>query len=124
MDEPIIFISRNQIKEGKVNEFHQHYLQSIPMTLTTKLGTIVQLGYENKGSNEFTIVRLFPNAEALDHQLQGAEDRSMKTYEFIEPTGIEIFGTCNPGTIEKMTGIASKGILVKINPVYVGGFIR
>ena len=30
MPEPIVFISRNKIKEGKVDEFRKHYQDSIP----------------------------------------------------------------------------------------------
>jgi hypothetical protein len=60
----------------------------------------------------------------LDQQIQGADERSKKTYEFIEPIGIEIFGTPNPATLEKMKKIAGSGILVSISPQYIDGFIR
>jgi uncharacterized protein YkuJ len=40
-----------------------------------------------------TIVRFFADADALDLQMKGADKRSKKTYEFIEPISIEIFGT-------------------------------
>jgi hypothetical protein len=124
MSEPIVFISRNKIKEGKAVEFSKHYHDSIPPTLAGKPGTLVQLGYENETVTEFTIIRIFPNADALDQQLQGADERSRKTYEYIEPTGIEIFGTPNPATLEKMLKIAGSGISVKISPHYIDGFMR
>ena len=114
MSEPIVFISRNKIREGKTDEFRKHYQDSIPPILATKTGTLVQLAYENEEATEFTIVRLFPNAEALDLQIQGADERSKKTYEFIEPTSIEICGTPNSVTLEKMKKIAGSGVAVKI----------
>lgn len=123
MSEPIVFISRNRIREGKTEEFRKHYQGSIAPTLATKTGTIAQLAYENQ-AGEFTIVRLFPDAEALDLQIQGADERSKKTYEFIEPVSIEIFGTPNPATLEKMSKIAGSGVAVSICPMYSGGFIR
>lgn len=123
MSDPIIFISRNRIREGKAEEFKKHYQDSIPPTLATKSGTIAQLAYENQDA-EFTIVRVFPDADALDLQLQGADERSKKTYEFIQPISIEIFGAPNPATLEKMTKIAGSGIVVKVNPIYAGGFMR
>jgi len=124
MAEPIVFISRNKIKPGMADDFTQHYQASIPPTLTGKPGTITQLAYENEERDEVTIVRLFPDAEALDLQIQGADERSRKTYEFIEPIGIEIFGTPNPATVEMMMKIAGTGVNVKIHPTYLGGFIR
>jgi quinol monooxygenase YgiN len=124
MSEPIIFISRNRIREGKREEFRKHYLESIAPTLASKTGTLAQLGYENEEGTEFTVVRLFPSAEALDLQIQGADERSKKTYTFIEPTSIEIFGTPGSATLEKMVKIAGSGVTVQISPQYAGGFIR
>jgi len=124
MTDPIVFISRNKIKEGRVVEFLQHYRDSIPPIMATKTGTLAQLAYENEEATEFTIVRLFPNADALDLQIQGADERSKKTYEYIEPISIEIFGTPNPATLEKMKKIAGSGVAVMISPNYAGGFIR
>jgi hypothetical protein len=124
MSEPIIFISRNKIKMGKSDEFRQHYRESIQPTLEGKPATSAQLAYENEEATEFTVVRLFPNAEGLDLQIQGADERSRKTYEFIEPISIEIYGRPNPATLERMKKIAGTGIAVTICPNYVGGFIR
>ncbi|UCC86116.1 MAG: hypothetical protein JSV81_14810 [Anaerolineales bacterium] len=124
MPEPIVFISRNRIKEGKADEFRMHYQQIVQPVFGGKPGTIAQLAYENEETAEVTIVRLFPNAGAFDQQIQGADERSKKTYEFIEPIGIEIFGAPNPATLEKMKKIVGPGVAVSISPVYTGGFIR
>jgi hypothetical protein len=124
MSEPIVFISRNKIKVGKSEEFRNHYRDSIPPIMAGKPGTLVQLAYENEETAEVTIVRLFPSADALDLQIQGADERSKKTFEFIEPIGIEIFGTPNLATLEKMKKIAGSGVVVSINPHYIDGFIR
>ena len=124
MTDPIVFISRNRIKEGKTDEFRKHYRDSVPPIMADKPGTLVQLAYENEEATEVTIVRLFPSADALNLQIQGADERSKKTYDFIEPISIEIFGTPNPATLEKMKKIAGSGIVVSISPHYMDGFIR
>lgn len=124
MSGPIIFISRNRLQPGKLAEFRQHYQASLPVTLESKPGSLAQWAYENEAGSEVTIVRLFPDAGALDAQIMGAETRSQKAYEFIEPTVIEIFGTPNHATLEKMLKIAGSGIAVSIHPLYVGGFMR
>ena len=124
MSDPIVFISRNRVKEGMLDDFTRHYHDNIPPIEAGKPGTLVQLAYVNEDATEVVIVRLFPNADALDHQIQGADERSKKTYEYIEPIGIEIFGTPNPATIEKMKKIGGSGVVVSISPNYSGGFIR
>jgi hypothetical protein len=124
MPEPVVFISRNKIREGKAEEFRKHYRGSIPPVLATRTDTLAQLAYENEESTEITIVRLFPNAQAFDVQIQGADERSKKTYEYIEPISIEIFGTPSSATLEQVKHIAGFGVVVKISPIYTGGFIR
>jgi len=124
MSEPIVFISRTKIREGKNDEFRKHYQDIIPPTLAVKTSTLAQLAYEDEEGTEFTIVRFFPSAYALDLQIQGADERSKKTYPFIEPTSIETFGTPNPAPLEKMNQIAGSGIAVTISPNYMGGFFR
>jgi hypothetical protein len=124
MFEPIVFISRNKIKSGKAAEFQQHYQDSLQPIFDGKPNTVAQLGYENEVATEFTVVRIFLDADGLDQQIQGADERSKRTYEFIEPVSIEIFGRPNPATLEKMLKIAGSGIAVKSSPNYTGGFIR
>jgi hypothetical protein len=121
---PVVFISRNRIKDGKVEEIREHYQSSVQPVQEGKPNTLLQLAFKNSESTEFTVIRVFRNPDALDMQIQGADQRSKKTYEYIEPTMIEIFGTPNPSTLEKMKQIAGSGVEVKIDPDFLGGFIR
>jgi hypothetical protein len=124
MTGPLVFISRNRVKEGMLDPFRDHYLQSVPLTRASKPETLVQLAYTSEGAAEITIVRLFPDAEALDLQLQGADQRSKAAYQFIEPTGVEIFGEPSEFALQMMKKVAGSGIEVRIHPGYVGGFLR
>lgn len=124
MTKPIVFISHNRVKQGMFTDFKTHYQKSIPITEVNKPGTVVQLAYANEDETEVDIIRLFPDAEALDLQLRGADDRSKITYQFIEPTGMEIYGTPNEFALEMMKKVAGSGIVVRIFPDFTGGFIR
>jgi quinol monooxygenase YgiN len=124
MAAPIIFISRNKIKAGRLEEFRAHYQASIEPTIHGKPGTLAQLGYESDGAREFTVIRLFSDAEAFDQQLMGADQRSKKTYEFIEPFAVEIFGAPSEFALEMMRKVAGSGISVSVHPYFNGGFIR
>src|SRR4030043_2049869 len=124
MNDPIVFISRNRIKAGMLDEFRKHYHDSIPPIEAGKPGTLAQLAYFNEESSQVDIVRFFPNSEALDHQIEGADERSKITYTFIEPISVEIYGTPSELTLERMKKIAGSGIDVRINSKFIGGFIR
>ena len=124
MTDPIVFISRNRVKDGMLADFSKHYGNSVPLTEAAKPGTLVQLAYVDEDAAEVTVVRLFPSAEAMDRQLQGADERSKVAYKFIEPTSIEIYGTPSSFSMEMMKKVAGSGIAVSINPEFIGGFFR
>jgi hypothetical protein len=94
------------------------------MTEAHKPGTLVQLAYESEDTTQVDIFRVFPDADALDKQLQGADERSKRTYEFIEPVGVEIYGAPSAFALEMTKKVAGAGIEVTIKPHYIGGFIR
>jgi quinol monooxygenase YgiN len=124
MAEPIVFINRFRIKPGMAEAFRQHYEASIAPVRDGKPGTLVQVAYENEDATAVVVVRVFPDADSLDQQLQGANERSRRTYEFVEPVSIELYGQPNPAALERMTKISGSGIVVQINPAFIGGFIR
>lgn len=124
MTDPIVFISRNRVKAGMLEDFQKHYGNSVSLTEAAKPGTLVQLAYVSEEAAEVTIVRLFPSAEAMDRQLQGADERSKAAYKFIEPTSIEIYGRPSSFSMEMMKKVAGSGISVSINPEFIGGFTR
>ena len=124
MSDPVSFIIRFKVKEGKLDDFKKHYKDSIPPIEADKPGTLVQLAYENEDASEVSVFRLFSSADAMDAHLQGSSERSKKTYEFVAPVSIETFGTPNASTMEMMKKIAGSGVVLSVNPHYIGGFIR
>ncbi|MFN2197267.1 MAG: hypothetical protein ACK2UW_14195 [Anaerolineales bacterium] len=124
MSQPIVFISRNKIKAGKAEEFRKHYQAGVPAIIAGKAGTLAQLAYENEDCSEIIIVRIFPNADALEQQIIGADERSRAVYQLIVPVSIEIFGAPNAATLEKMQQIVGPEVTMMISPDYIGGFIR
>jgi hypothetical protein len=124
MNDPIVFVSRNRLREDMLDDFRKHYRESVPATQAGKPGTLLQLAYTSLETSEVAIIRLFPDPQALDAQLQGADQRSKAAYKFIEPASMEIYGAPGPSTVEIMKRIAGSGVPVSLNPLYLGGFIR
>jgi len=124
MADPIVFISRNRIKQGMLDSFIKHYHDSVPVTEAGKPETLVQLAYVNDDGTQVDVVRVLPSAEAMDRQLQGADERSKVTYRYIEPTSIEIYGTPSTLTMEMLKKVAGSGIDVSVYPQLIGGFVR
>ena len=107
-----------------LDAFKKHYQESIPRTEAAKPETLVQFAYVSDDDTRIDIVRLFPDAEAFDLQLHGADDRSKITYQFIEPSSVEIYGKPSEFAIQMMEKVAGSGIPVSIFPQFIGGFMR
>lgn len=124
MSEPIVFISRNRVKEGLLEDFLRLHRDSLPLAEGSKPGTVVQLAYVDGEGRDLVILRLFADADALDQQLQGADERSKSAYQFIEPASVEIYGAPNEYALEMINRVAGAGIEVRIYPRFCGGFTR
>jgi len=124
MADPIIFISYFQLKPGKLEEFSQFYRESLPRTEASKPGTTFQFSYSDENGSECLVVRLFPDAAAMDEQLRGSDERSKVTYQFIEPLRVEIFGSPNPYSLEMIRKVSGQSIEINVYTGYLGGFLR
>jgi len=124
MSDPIVFISHNRVKEGKLDDLRQFSRDAVKLIEADKPGTLVQLAYVNEDGTEVTFVHLFPNADAMDLHMQGASERAKRAYEFIEADRFEIYGMPSDGVLEMMRKIVGSGVVLSFNPQHLGGFIR
>ena len=124
MANPIVYISRNRVKEGMLDNFRIHYLDSIPSVELGKSGSFIQLAYVNEDANEIDIIRVFPDVESMEFQLMGIDEHSKIPCQFLETTRIEIYGATSNHTIDKMRKVAGSNIEVRVNPQFIDGFIR
>jgi quinol monooxygenase YgiN len=124
MSEPVVFISRNKVKQGKLDGFKKAYRESSERLRREKPGTVVFLAYVSDDGAEATIIHVFPDADAMDRHLEGAAERSKVAQEFIESAGMEIYGTLNDGALETFKKIAESGVPVTFRAHHLGGYLR
>lgn len=121
---PLVFISRNRVREGKLEGFRRFFREGTEALEREKPGTVAFLAYLSDDSAEVAIVHVFPDADAMDRHMDGVVERSTKADEFIESKGIEIFGLPNEGTLQMFKSIAASGVPVSLRPHYFGGYLR
>jgi quinol monooxygenase YgiN len=124
MSEPIVFISNQRIKEGKLDGYRQYYLEVIEEIKANKPGTVAHLFYVNEDGRDASIVHIFPDAEAMEYHMQGVDEKAKKAYEFTEIVSFEIYGKPSDKVLEMMMQIAGSGVTLKLKPRYLGGYIR
>lgn len=124
MSEPIIFISHQRIKQGKLDAYTQNYRQVAEMTERTKPGTVAHLAYAGEDGSAVSIVHIFPDAESMEVHMHGVGELAKKAYEFMEIVSFEIYGQPGDRALEMMQQAAGGGITLSIKPNRLGGYIR
>ncbi len=124
MSEPIVFISHNKMKEGKLDAFRKFNQDGFLLIREQKPATVALLAYAGEDGGEVSFVHVFPDAEAMELHFQGADERSKRAYEFMQPISMEIYGSPNDGVLEMMKQIAESGVTVSIDTDHLGGVLR
>jgi quinol monooxygenase YgiN len=97
MSEPIIFISNQRVKEGKLEGYKNYYRQVAEQAKANKPGTIAHLAYLNEQGSELSIIHIFSDAESMEMHMKGVDELAKKAYEYVEILSFEIYG--KPGYI-------------------------
>lgn len=125
MTEPVVFVSRFTVKDGKLAALKQQFREVLEMLEAEKVRTTAQLAYLDDTDTRVSIVHVFADADTMDVHFQGADERSRAAYEFMDPAGWEIFETPSDAAEQMLRqAAASAGVTLTIQPVYLGGFLR
>ncbi len=124
MSEPIVFISNQRVKEGKLEGYKQYYRQVAEQAQADKPSTIAHLAYLNEEGSELSIIHIFPDAEAMELHMRGVDELAKKAYEYVEILGFEIYGKPADPVLERMMQIVGSRIALNIKPQLIGGYIR
>jgi quinol monooxygenase YgiN len=121
---PIVFISHNRVKNGKLEELKQYYRQVAEMTEANKPGTLAHIAYLDDQATELSIVHVFPDSEAMDRHMLGVDELARKAREFMDSVSLEIYGAPSEQVLNLMRQIIGPGVTLTLRPDHVGGYIR
>ena len=125
MSGPIVFISHNAVKDGKLEGFREAFGEVAEALDAEKPGTVVYLAFADEEGSEVSVVHVFPDADAMGAHLQGVRERMAKAVGFIETTGYEIYGAPSDPVLEAMRGFAdSEGVPLQVQRDHLGGYLR
>jgi len=124
MSEPIIFISHQRVKEGKLEGYKHYYRQVAEQAKANKPGTLAHMAFHNEEGSELSIIHIFPDAESMEAHMQGVDELAKKAYEYVEILGFEIYGKPTEAVLERMMQIVGSPITLNIRPQLIGGYIR
>src|SRR5262249_52753719 len=125
MSGPIVFISRNRIKDGMFEGLKSYAPEITKIVEEAKPGTVAMLAFVSDDETEVRIVHAFPDAEAMARHLEGVGERAAEAFEFMETTGYEIYGSPGESVLGTMRGFAdSFGVPLTVVPTYIAGYLH
>jgi quinol monooxygenase YgiN len=124
MAEPIVFISHFKVKEGKLDGLKQHHQMVVEQIKAEKPGTLAFLHYLNEEGAEYSIIHVFPDADAFDRHTEGAGERAKASFEFIELISREVYGMPSDQILAMLKPRDGSGDTFNHMPQPFGGYIR
>lgn len=124
MSRPLLFISRNRVKEGKLEDLRQFYNQSIGQLEKAKPGTVMHLAYASDDGRTMSFIHAFPDGEAMIAHMSGADERASRAYEFIETARFELYGPVPDEVLDMFQSLAGDNITLVVEPDALGGYMH
>ena len=125
MNDPIVFVSHFTVRAGRADAYRRLQTTVAEELHATKPLTLAFLNYLDEADRRMTAVHVFADAAAMDAHFAGAEDRSRRAAEVLEPAGWEIYGQPSAGAVSAIrAAAASAGVPFILDTNYVAGFLR
>ena len=122
MVEPFIFIGTHTIKEGKLEDFKQHFGEFAKFIEANEPRLIHFELYINEDGTEVSVVQVHPDADSMAFHMQVAAEHFVRAYdEFLDGTkSIQIYGTPSDALLEQMKQVSSSGVPVVVKSGLAG----
>jgi hypothetical protein len=125
MAEPILFISRWRIMEGRREAIEEMYAQAVGFIGSSKPRTALFAAYEDEAGEELRIVHAVPDAAAMTEHFTGSEQRSASVEGMIRLIGFEVYGSAPQTAVDQLRReAAAVEAELKLLPTGIGGYLR
>ena len=125
MSEPFIVVSSWRIKEGKLEELRRFQRKLTEIIKAKEPQLIAFNAFLNEDRTEMTSIQVHPNAASMDFHMQVLKetlgDAMSSVADFVEPKGIEYYGTPSESLLESTSG---RGGNLSTKPIHLDGFTR
>lgn len=125
MSEPIVFISHFTVKDGNLVAIKDLAREVTDQLRVEKPRTLLYLSFLDKAGATISFLHAFADAESMDLHFEGADQRSRAAYEFLQPTGWEVYGRPSDAAMDVLRQAAeAAGVPMTARPDLVAGFVR
>jgi len=102
MSEPIIYIDRSEIREGKLEELKTAMNELIEFIEANEAQLIAYNVYFNEDGTRMAVVHVHPDSASLEFHMKVAGPAFPKFAEFIQLLTIDVYGKPSDDLVEQM----------------------
>jgi hypothetical protein len=125
MSQPIVFISRWRVAEGRRDAWATAYSAANAAIGAAKPRTALFAAYLNDEGTETRIVHAFRDAAAVEEHFAGSDERASSVEDLIIPAGYELYGPAPTSAFEQLRReAAASGVDLDLFPTPVAGYLR
>jgi quinol monooxygenase YgiN len=126
MSEPFIFIGTHTLREGKLQDFKQQWLELLEMVEAKEPRLIAFNAYVNEDGTELTIVQVHPDADSMLFHMQVARDHISEAHQSVleKTERIDIYGNPSDTVLEMIRQVAEAEAPLNVKAHHLGGFTR
>jgi hypothetical protein len=121
---PIILISNQRIKPGKLDAYRANYAGAVERFRTTRPQTLLHSAYLGPNGADVSVVMAFQDADALELHLRGLGASPQRAQESMEFVSVQIFGSPNEATLAIIREMVGPVVPVTISAEPIAGYIR
>jgi quinol monooxygenase YgiN len=126
MSEPFIFIGTHAIREGKLQDFKQQWLELLEVVEAKEARLIAFNAYVNQDGTELTVVQVHPDADSMLFHMQVARDHISEAYQSVleKAKRIDVYGKPTAAVLEMISQLAGSEVPLSVKAHHLGGFTR
>jgi quinol monooxygenase YgiN len=121
MAEPFIFIGTYTVKEGKLEDFKQHFQEFCAFIEENEPRLIHFALYISEDGTEVSVLQVHPDEDSMAFHMQVAGEHFAQAYEFLDATkSIQIYGKTSGALVEQMKQASSPEVAVIVKSELTG----
>lgn len=125
MSEPLIYISKYRVKEGKRKQFEEFYKKVFAIVEANEPQFIAFHAFLNEDGTEMTNIQVHPDTASMDFHMQVLRenwDESFSEFsQMLDIVSVEYFGTPPASALEMDLQL---DLSPNLNPLHIAGFTR
>jgi len=121
MAEPFIFIGTHTVKEGKLEDFKQHFQDFCAFIEENEPRLIHFALYISEDGTEVSVLQVHPDEDSMAFHMQVAGEHFAQAYEFLDTTkSIQIYGKTSGALVKQMKQVSSPEVAVIVKSEFTG----